>query len=70
MCKLAIKIDRRIYERQLERKGKSFTLNANYKAKRDVLAWRDDYYGLQKIQIDVTKGKLGSNNKGLRKGQQ
>lgn len=69
MCELAIKIDRRIYERQLERKGKSFAPNANHKAKRDVPAWRDDYYGLQKMQIDATKGKPGS-NKGPRKGQQ
>lgn len=70
MCELAIKIDGRIYERQLERKGKSFAPNANHKAKRDVPAWRDDYYGLQKMQIDATKGKPGSNNKGPRKGQQ
>jgi hypothetical protein len=35
---LAITIDRRIYERQLEKKGKSFALYANSKAKRNVPA--------------------------------
>jgi hypothetical protein len=38
MYELAIKIDGRIYERQLEKKGKSFAPYANSKAKRDVLA--------------------------------
>ena len=45
-------------------------LHTNYKANYNVLAQRDDYYRLQKIQINTIKGKLGSNNKGLRKGQQ
>ena len=67
--KLTIKINRRIYKQQLEQKGKSFILNANYKAKYNILVQRDNYYRLQKIKINTTKSKLGSNNKGLRKGQ-
>jgi hypothetical protein len=62
MYELAITIDGRIYERQLEKKGKSFAPYANSKAKRDVPAWKDDYYGLQRMQLDATKGKPGSNN--------
>jgi hypothetical protein len=64
MYELAIKIDGRIYERQLEKKGKSFAPYANSKAKREVPAWKDDYYGLQRMQLDATKGKPGSNKKG------
>ena len=68
MCKLTIKINRRIYKRQLEQKRKSFILNANYKAKHNILAQRDDFYRLQKMQIDTIKSKLGS-SKDLKKGQ-
>jgi hypothetical protein len=68
MYELAITIDGRIYERQLEKKGKSFAPYANSKAKRDVPAWKDNYYGLQQMQLDATKGKPGSNNnKGSKK---
>ncbi|KAM0713614.1 hypothetical protein Q7P37_010576 [Cladosporium fusiforme] len=42
--------------------------NANIKAKREVPEWKNNYYGLQKMQIDATQGKPGS--KGQKKGQQ
>lgn len=67
MADLAIKIDTRIFELQLERKGRYSPGNANTKAKRDVPEWRDNYYGLQKMQLDATQGKPGS--KGQKKGQ-
>lgn len=70
MYDLALKIDERFYERQMEKRGGSFyrgNQNANTKAKREVPAWRDDYYGLQKMQLDATQGKPGS--KGQKKGQ-
>lgn len=57
MSELAIKIDTRIYERQQEKRGNSGGYVANQKVKKDVPAWRDDYYGLQKMQIDATNGK-------------
>jgi hypothetical protein len=69
MYDLAMKIDERIYERQMEKKGGFYQGRPNTKAQRDVPAWRDNYYGLQKMQIDATKGKPGSNNKGPKKGQ-
>jgi hypothetical protein len=68
MADLAIRIDTRIFEVQLEKKGSYFQGRPNTKAQRDVPAWKDDYYGLQKMQIDATKGKPGS-NKGPTKGQ-
>jgi hypothetical protein len=69
LSELAIKIDNRIFELQLEKRG-SYAHNngANRKAKRNVPEWNDNYYGLQKMQLDATKGKPGSNNKGPRKG--
>jgi hypothetical protein len=71
LSELAIKIDNRIFELQLEKRG-SYAHNngANKKAKRNVPDWNDNYYGLQKMQIDATKGKPGSNNKGPSKGHQ
>jgi hypothetical protein len=66
LSELAIKIDNRIFELQLEKRG-SYAQNngANRKAKRNVPEWNDNYYGLQKMQLDATKGKPGSNhNKG------
>jgi hypothetical protein len=69
LSELAIKIDNRIFELQLEKRGSyAHTNGANRKAKRNVPDWNDNYYGLQKMQIDATKGKPGSNNKGPRKG--
>jgi hypothetical protein len=68
MYEVALKIDERIYERQMEKKG-VYQGRANTKVQREVPAWRNDYYGLQKMQIDATKGKPGS-NKGPKKGQQ
>jgi hypothetical protein len=65
---LAVKIDTKLFELQLEKKGRYTQGHANTKAKRDVPEWRDNYYGLQKMQIDATKGKPGS--KGQGKGQQ
>lgn len=68
MAELTIKIDNRIFELQLERSGNySQKGRPNTKAKREVPAWRDDYYGLQKKQLDATQGKPGS--KGQKKGQ-
>lgn len=69
MAELAIKIDNRIFELQLERSGNySQKGKSNTKAKREVPAWRDDYYGLQKMQLDATQGKPGS--RGQKKGPQ
>jgi hypothetical protein len=64
LSELAIKIDNRIFELQLEKRG-SYAHNsgANRKTKRNVPEWNNNYYGLQKMQIDATKGKPGSNNK-------
>jgi hypothetical protein len=70
MADLAIQIDSRIFEVQLEKKGRYFQGKSNTKAQRDVPSWKDNYYGLQKMQLDATKGKPGSNNKGPRKGPQ
>jgi hypothetical protein len=65
LSELAIKIDNRIFELQLEKQGSyAYTNGANRKAKRNVPNWNDNYYSLQKIQIDATKSKPGSNNKG------
>lgn len=69
MADLAIEIDSRIFEVQMEKKGNYFQGKANTKAQREVPAWKDNYYGLQKMQIDATNGKPGSNNKGPKKGQ-
>jgi hypothetical protein len=64
MYEVALKIDERIYERQMEKKG-VYQGRANTKVQRDVPAWNNNYYGLQKMQLDATKGKPGSNhNKG------
>jgi hypothetical protein len=68
MFDLAVTIDTRIFELQLEKKGSYAQEGSNRKAKRNVPDWSDNYYGLQKMQIDATKGKPGSNNKGPRKG--
>ena len=68
MFDMAVTIDTRIFELQLEKKGSYAQEGANRKAKRNVPDWNDNYYGLQKMQIDATKGKPGSNNKGPRKG--
>jgi len=57
MSDLAIKIDTRIWERQLERKGNFPPVGANRKVQREPPEWRDNYYGLQKMQLDATKGK-------------
>jgi hypothetical protein len=67
MYEVALKIDERIYERQMEKKG-VYQGRANTKVQREVPAWKDNYYGLQKMQIDATQGKPGS-NKGPKKGQ-
>jgi hypothetical protein len=65
MFELAITIDTRLFELQLEKKGSYAQEGANRKAKRNVPEWKDNYYGLQKMQLDATKGKPGSNhNKG------
>jgi hypothetical protein len=68
MYEVALRIDERMYERQMEKKG-VYQGRANSKVQREVPAWKDNYYGLQKMQIDATKGKPGSNNKGPRNGQ-
>jgi hypothetical protein len=60
MYEVALKIDERIYERQMEKKG-VYQGRANTKVQRDVPAWNNNYYGLQKMQLDATKGKPGSN---------
>ncbi|KAM0722088.1 hypothetical protein Q7P37_003014 [Cladosporium fusiforme] len=69
MYEVAMKIDERIYERQMEKRGGNFYRgnNANTKAKQEVPEWNNNYYGLQKMQLDATQGKLGS--KGQKKGQ-
>jgi hypothetical protein len=68
MADLAIQIDSHIFEVQMEKKGRYFQGKPNSKVQRDVPAWKDNYYGLQKMQIDATHSKPGSNNKGPRKG--
>ena len=68
MYDLAIKINERIYERQMEKKGGFFYGRPNTKVQRDVPTQKDNYYSLQKMQIDATKGKPGSNYKGPKKG--
>ncbi|KAI7411517.1 hypothetical protein KC336_g12012 [Hortaea werneckii] len=67
MYDLAMKIDQRLYERQMEKKGTFFQHGANSKVQRQVPEWKDNYYGLQKMQIDATHGKPGS-KKGPKKG--
>jgi hypothetical protein len=62
MADLAIQIDTRIFEVQMEKKGSYFQGKSNTKVQRDVPAWKDNYYGLQKMQIDATQGKPGSNH--------
>jgi hypothetical protein len=62
MADLAIQIDSRIFEVQMEKKGSYFQGKPNTKVQRDVPAWKDNYYGLQKMQIDATQGKPGSNH--------
>ena len=62
MADLAIQIDSRIFEVQLEKKGRYFQGKPNTKVQRDVPAWKDNYYRLQKMQIDATNGKPSSNN--------
>lgn len=47
----------------------SFAPPANTKARRNVPDWRDDYYGLQEMQLDATSGRPGSNKKGPKKGR-
>lgn len=61
MYEVAMKIDERFYERQMEKKGGFYPSRANTRVQRDAPTWRNDYYGLQKMQIDATKGKPGSN---------
>ncbi|TLD05658.1 Cytochrome P450 monooxygenase-like protein [Venturia nashicola] len=68
MYEVALKIDERFYERQMEKKG-FYPGRANTKAPREVPAWRDNYYGLQKMQIDATNGKPGSGKKNNKKGR-
>jgi hypothetical protein len=62
MYEVALRINERMYERQMEKKG-VYQGRANTKVQREVPAWKDNYYGLQKMQIDTTKGKPSSNNK-------
>ena len=62
---LALKIDARQYKRQMERKGRpTTTWSANTKVKQDPPKWRNDYYGLQKMEINATQGKPGPPRKG------
>jgi hypothetical protein len=56
LYEVALKIDERFYERQMEKKGSYFQGKPNTEVQRDVPAWRDNYYGLQKMQIDATSG--------------
>jgi hypothetical protein len=46
MFELAITIDTRLFELQLEKKGSYAQEGANRKAKRNVPEWKDNYYGL------------------------
>jgi len=59
MYELAIRIDIRIYKRQLERRGNALPVRANQKVYKQVPEWRNDYYGLQKMQLDATYRKPG-----------
>lgn len=68
MFEIALRIDERMYERQMEKKG-VYQGRANTKVQREVPAWRDNYYGLQKMQIDATKGKPGSGKNKNKKGK-
>jgi hypothetical protein len=69
MYDLAMKIDERFFERQMEKKGNFYQSRPNTKVQREVPAWKDNYYGLQRMQIDATKGKPGSShNRGPKKG--
>jgi hypothetical protein len=43
---LAIQINSRIFEVQMEKKGSYFQGKPNTKVQRDVPAWKDNYYGL------------------------
>lgn len=66
-----MEIDERLYERQMEKKGDKFyrrSAQVNSKAKRNIPEWRNDYYGLQKMQFDTTQGKPGP--RGQNKGPQ
>ena len=67
MYEMAIRIDTRIYERQMEKKGVFAPSGANRRATREVPEWKDNYYGLQKMQLDATHGK--PRPKGNRKGK-
>jgi hypothetical protein len=46
MYDLAMKIDERFFERQIEKKGNFYQSRPNTKVQRDVPAWKDNYYGL------------------------
>jgi hypothetical protein len=49
MADLAIQINSCIFEVQMEKKGSYFPGKPNTKVQRDVPAWKDNYYGLQKM---------------------
>ncbi|KAK3618388.1 hypothetical protein LTR22_026393 [Elasticomyces elasticus] len=44
-------------ERQQEKKGSCSTAGANRRTQREPPEWKSNYYGLQKMQLDATKGK-------------
>lgn len=69
LAELAIKIDQRMFELQLEKRGDYANHGANRKSKRDVPEWKDNYYGLQKMQLDATQGKPGSGKNKNKKGK-
>lgn len=69
LAELAIKIDQRMFELQLEKRGDYASHGANRKSKRDVPEWKDNYYGLQKMQLDATQGKPGSGKNKKQKGR-
>lgn len=75
MCEAAIRIDTRIWERQLEKKGNFQPSGANRRMQREPPEWKNNYYGPQKMQLDATFGKPGPKGNrygksGTRNGQQ
>jgi hypothetical protein len=70
MCNTAIRIDTRIWERQMEKKGGFAPAGANRSAPREPPEWKNNYYGLQKMQLDATQGRPGQKgNRGGKPGQ-
>jgi hypothetical protein len=64
MFELAIRIDTRLHERQMEKKGHFTSHGANTTVRRAAPKWRNDYYGPQPMELDATRGQPRQGSKG------